>query len=117
MIVVYIAGPYRDPRGEYHVERNIRAAESAALRVWGWGGVALCPHKNTSHFGGALPDSVWLTGDLELLKRCDAMWAIDGWDRSSGTCQEVLFARENGIPVFHGGSETRKFIEAQAQKG
>jgi len=102
MKVIYIAGKYRDKRGEFYVQMNIREAEQAALFVWVNGGVALCPHKNTSGLGGAflIDDQTWLAGDLELLSRCDAVWAIPNWVASAGAHDEVAFAKKNNIPVL-----------------
>jgi len=97
--VVYIAGPHR-AANEWGVNLNIRAAEEAALAVWRLGEIALCPHKNTAFFGGAADDSLWLAGDLMLLARSDAVLLVDGWENSSGTIEEVLFAIEHRIPVF-----------------
>lgn len=97
--VVYIAGPYR-AKTEWGVVQNVRAAELLALKVWKFGMVALCPHKNTYLFGGAAHDSVWLDGDLELLRRSDAVILVDGWENYSGTCEEVIAAVDAGIPVF-----------------
>ena len=100
--VIFISGPYRDPRGEYLVRENIRYAEHEALFVWFSGGVALCPHLNTAMFGGAfgIPDDTWLKGDLELLSRCDAIYMIHGWERSTGAKAEKDYAAELGIPVL-----------------
>lgn len=97
--VVYIAGPYR-AKCEWDVVQNIRAAESLALSVWRLGAVALCPHKNTALFGGAADDSYWLEGDLELLRRSDAVVLVKGWESSSGAIEEVLHAIYRDIPVF-----------------
>lgn len=110
--VVYIAGPYRDNRGEYHVRQNIRHAEAAAIHVWQNGGVALCPHKNTAGFGGVpgCTDKTWLEGDLELLFRSDAMWAIEGWRNSAGAIAEVEFARQLNIPVLFCLNEVKGFL-------
>lgn len=98
--VVYVAGPYRDRRGEYFVRQNIRKADAAAQWLWHLGAVALCPHKNTQAFGGMMDDSVFIEGDLELLRRCDAVLAIEGWNASEGASLEVAYATANGIPVF-----------------
>lgn len=98
MKVVYIAGPFRGPNA-WEIEQNIRRAEEQALLVWRLGAAALCPHTNTRFFQGAAPDDVWLNGDLELLARCDAVYAITGWLASSGARAEVEFAQEHGIPV------------------
>lgn len=110
MKVIYIAGKYRDTRGEWYVLENIRKAEEAAMFVWHSGGVALCPHKNTAFFGGSCPDDVWLQGDLELLSRCDAVYAIEGWRTSYGAIEEVKFARGNNIPCLFSLSEVTAFI-------
>ena len=104
MKVIYIAGPYRDNRGEWHVIANIRAAEMEALQVWQRGGVALCPHKNTAGFGGApgcSDDSIWLRGDLELLARCDAVWFIRYWEESIGAMNEHKFAEALNLPCLY----------------
>lgn len=97
--LVYIAGPYRAAT-ERAVVENIRNAEAVALMVWQAGHYALCPHMNTALFGGACPDEVWLAGDLEMLRRCDAVVVCPGWHASSGTKAEVAEAKARGIPVF-----------------
>lgn len=111
--VIYIAGPYRDPRGEFYVRCNIREAERAALWVWLHGAVALCPHKNTAGLGGAhgITDRTWLDGDLELLRRCDAIYLIPGWESSQGAQAEAAFAREHDIPLLYGQADVLRFLE------
>jgi nucleoside 2-deoxyribosyltransferase len=99
MQVVYIAGPYRAGNA-WAVEQHIRAAELAALKVWTIGAVALCPHTMTRHYQGALPDATWLAGDLELVKRCDAVLAIERWRGSSGAQAEIAYAKSRDMPVF-----------------
>lgn len=98
--LVYIAGPFR-ARSSWGVARNIREAEIESLKIWALGAVAICPHLNTQNFSGALEDGVWLCGDLEILRRCDAVFAIDGWHLSAGAVAEVEEARRLTIPVFH----------------
>ena len=102
MRIIYIAGKYRG-KCEWDVRMNIRSAEQAAVMVWQYGGVAICPHKNTAGFGGVpgCDDNVWLQGDIEILLRCDAIWAIDGRKESSGARNEVNIARINSIPVLY----------------
>lgn len=97
--VVYIAGPYR-ARTTWRIQQNIRAAQETALRVWKIGAVALCPHANTALFDGEADDSVWLDGDLELLRRCDAVVMVNGWEQSQGATSERDFAKELKLPVF-----------------
>ena len=107
MKVVYIAGPFRstNPDGRsnsWGVQQNVMQAMAVALEVWKMGHAALCPHANTMFFQDAdgTVDSVWLRGDLEMLKRCDALMLAPNWEKSSGARAEVEFAQGNKIPVF-----------------
>ncbi|SRR6266705_1397177 len=97
--VVYVAGPFR-AANSWEVEQNIRRAETLALEVWRLGAAAICPHANTRFYQGAAPDAVWLDGDLEILRRCDAVLLVTGWRTSSGTHAEIAEAFDCGIPVF-----------------
>lgn len=102
--VVYVAGPYRDKRGEYYVRENIKTAETYSLEIWKMGDVAvICPHKNMAGLGGAynLPDEIWLKGGLEFIKRCDAVFVLPDYMRSSGTRAEIEWAEQHKIPVFY----------------
>ena len=108
--VLYVAGPYRATT-ERQVELNIRAAEAIGLEVWQAGAVALVPHMNTRMFGGACPDEVWLTGDLELLRRCDGVVVTPDWERSTGARAEVEAAKRWGMPVFGSVGEAGEWIE------
>jgi hypothetical protein len=83
------------------VLENIRAAEAAAIEVWRRGYVALCPHKNTAHFDGILPDDAWLQGDMTLLARCDCLVTVPGWELSEGARAEVDYARAVDMPIYH----------------
>ena len=91
MKVVYVAGPYRDPRGEWYVLQNIREAEAVALELWRAGYAVVCPHKNTALLGGACGGSeeVWLKGDLEIMRRCDFVVCTARWQESEGAKAEV----------------------------
>lgn len=100
MKLIYIAGPYRAD-SEFKVEMNCRDAESAALLVWRLGGCALCPHKNTRNFGGALDDEVWLEGDIEMMIRCDGVLMTRRWESSSGAQNEHDVAIRQCIPIAY----------------
>lgn len=100
MKVVYIAGPFRGPNA-WEIEQNVRRAEALALEVWQLGCAAICPHANTRYFQGAAPEALWLAGDLEILRRCDAVLVTPDFGRSSGAMVEVAVAEDAGLPVFH----------------
>lgn len=113
MRVVYVAGPFRGPNA-WEIEQNIRRAETLALEVWKLGAAALCPHTNTRFFQGAADDSVWLDGDLELLRRCDAVLLTPDWKRSTGARAEAVWARECGLQVFHSINELQAWLGGRA---
>lgn len=96
--VVYVAGPFR-AETSWQVEQNIRRAEALALELWKMGYAVVCPHLNTRHFQGELPDSAWLKGDLAILQKCDLVVVTPDWDRSAGAREEVAAALRAGIPV------------------
>lgn len=110
MKVVYIAGPFRGPSA-WAIEQNIRRAEELALEVWKLGAAAICPHCNTRFFQGAADDSVWLDGDLEILKRCDAVLMTEGWQKSSGATVEHGAADVWGIPIFYDAETLKEWID------
>jgi hypothetical protein len=97
--VAYCAGPYRASTVRGIVE-NIRAAEAVALELWRLGFAVLCPHTNSSLFDGALPDSVWLQGDLVMLGRCDLVVLCPGWEQSTGASAERERAELLEIDVY-----------------
>jgi len=49
---------------------------------------------------GVVPDEVFLAGDIEILKRCDLVVMVPGWENSSGAKEERNVAIEHNIPVF-----------------
>lgn len=99
MKVAYIAGPFRGAT-HWDVVQNVRHAERVALKYWKAGYAVICPHTNTANFEGAASDSVWLAGDLEIMRRCDFVIAMSTWERSSGARAEIALAKELGIPVI-----------------
>jgi len=99
MKLVFISGPFRADSA-WGVEQNIRRAEELSLEVWRKGFACICPHTNTRFFDGAADDNIWLAGDIEIMRRCDAVLLVPGWENSSGSVAEVKIARYFGIPVF-----------------
>lgn len=97
--VLYIAGPYRAAT-PWRILNNIRHAQDVALQIWRRGAVALCPHANTALFDHEMPDAIWLDGDLELIRRSDAVVMVTGWQASTGASAERDFAKELRLPVF-----------------
>ena len=104
MKLVYLAGPY-SADAEEGIWDNIKIATIWSIRLWSEGYAVLCPHLNTAGFHNyeteetGLNYDVWIAGDLEMLKRCDMMFVMPGWEESKGTQLEIGKATEWGIPV------------------
>lgn len=100
MKIIYISGQYRNETmgGTF---RNIMHARDVAVRLWNEGWVVICPHLNTFLMDGLCPDNTWLQGDLEILKRCDAIFILRGWSASEGAKREIEVAIEKGLSVFY----------------
>lgn len=120
--LVYVAGPY-SASGERTVEDNVKAAREVA-RVVATAHPLLfpvVPHQ----LGAGVKDvgdyACWIAGTLELMRRCDVVVLVAGWEGSRGARAEVAAAQDLGIPVFrtddHSGLQAtlRDFvIEANA---
>ena len=102
MEVIYVAGPYR-AETEWELEQNIRDAEDATVRLVRAGYAVVCPHKNTAHLGGAAPDEVWLKMYLAILERCDSLYLLKKWRRSTGTVREWKRALAKGLKIYEEG--------------
>lgn len=49
---------------------------------------------------GELPDEHFLAADMTVLRRCDLVVLVPGWQESAGARAEVAEARRRGIPVY-----------------
>lgn len=118
MKVIYIAGPFRavnkatGKSDAWGVQQNIMRAMELSLEVWKRGAVGLCPHANTMFFSDAhgCEDKVWLDGDIELLRRCDAVLLTTDYERSSGARAEREVAIAAGIPVLYSVYDLAGFL-------
>ena len=103
--LVYIAGPYTAPTRE-GVQRNIDAAEAVGKKMLKLGAVPVIPHRITGHWDvdptlQHISHSEWMLNFcIPLLSRCDVLVAIEGWDESPGTMQEIEHAHATGIAVY-----------------
>lgn len=113
MKVVYIAGPFRGPT-PWAVEQNIRRAEELAAEVWRCGAACICPHANSRFFTGVAPDEIFLEGDLEILRRCDAILMTPDWERSKGACAERQEAINSNLAIFHDLNDLKYWLETNS---
>lgn len=115
MKVIYISGPYRGAT-PFDVHRNILKAAEISIKVWEIGAVALCPHLNTylfEFYAKHIDNNTWINGDIELVKRCNAVLAIDGWEYSEGSQQEIDVAFEHRIPIFYTIEDLKKWLSSK----
>ena len=97
--LIYIAGPYRGATINETVH-NIQRAREAAEAVAKAGHYFFCPHLNSALVDGLMPDSFWLDMDLELLRRCDAIYMMHGWESSAGARKERVVAEGWGKEII-----------------
>ncbi|MAG39596.1 hypothetical protein CMI41_01330 [Candidatus Pacearchaeota archaeon] len=109
MEIVYIAGKYRD-EFPFEIQQNIDKAKEIAKIVWASGHVALCPHLNSAHFEGLNTEQHFITGTLALMRRCDSVLLVPGWETSEGTKGEIEDALKREIPVYLNVEEWLKAI-------
>lgn len=102
MKLFYVAGPFSAP-DRSGVDQNIGRAEAVGLALAREGLFPVVPHANSSDPGYEYlqPYQFWIDGTMELLKRCDAVVTVPGWENSKGAVGEVEEALRRGMPVFH----------------
>src|SRR5947207_11192639 len=100
MRVIYVAGKLSGPNN-FEIARNVAAAEDVGLRVAQFGAMPLSPHSNTGlKFFGTITEDFWYEGTLELLRRCDAVIMVPGYESSRGARAECEEAHRLNLPVF-----------------
>lgn len=105
MLKAYVAGPYADKRGHYGVSLNIHRASMVAMELRKRGYAVFCPHCNTAHQDGLIPEEQFLEEDFCFLENCDVCFIVPDMpgyapvSESKGTMQEIEFCKEREIPV------------------
>ena len=101
MNLIYVAGPYSADT-YIGIERNVLNAKEATIELLRHGWAVICPHTmtHTCQNGTGLEPEVFYASDLEMLRRCDAILLLKGWQDSKGSVEEMALARELGLSVF-----------------
>lgn len=102
-LLIYVAGPYRGQSKEA-VELNASVARAVGLLVARKGWAPAVPHYNTYLYDFIttdLDDEFWLNATMELMRRCDAVVLVPGWQRSQGTLAEIKEAQRLGLPIYY----------------
>jgi len=109
MKLTYIAAPFTADTPEGIQENIDRAAQLAAeVNDAGNGEVfAIVPHTMTAPVWQKMKhhkkanDDFWYRGDIELLKRCDAIVLGKGWELSKGCRREGSVAYFMDLPIYY----------------
>jgi hypothetical protein len=111
MRIIYVCGPLIAPN-DWEIRRNIHRAASVGYEVAKLGAYPVIPHTNTgAWFIGTETPEFWYAGTLELLRRCDAVILVSGWEESKGAREEVAEAKRGYIPVFERVEELKAWLE------
>ncbi len=97
--LLYVAGAYSG-----NTVQNIEDAEQVSINLVRNGFHVITPHKNTAGYekyeGKGLDYETWIKMDLDLLSRCDAVYAMVSSTRSIGAMREIEFARQKGMLII-----------------
>jgi hypothetical protein len=113
MILVYIAGPFSAPT-RAGVDANIARAVDLAVEVAKLGAFPVCPHSNTAdpRFEHVQPYEFWIDATMAMLRTCDAIITVDGWEKSSGARGEVAHMHARRLPVLHSVEGLARYLGA-----
>jgi len=111
-IVVYISGPLSANTADGWWS-NVTYARFQCRRLWVLGVTPICPHLNNLFMEEAISYEEFLRGDLELVKRSDAMYMIGDWEDSRGAKAERDYAISISKPVFSDLTQLRWWVRDQ----
>jgi hypothetical protein len=117
--IVFISGKYRSKYGIIGRAVNIIKAYRAGRRLVKQGYSCYIPHMNTALMDGLQDEDWFLEATLKMLKHCQAVYMMSGWQSSIGACLELHEAKKRGIEVWYEDIDdtlpdaARRCIEAQ----
>lgn len=98
MKVIYLAGPL-SALTERERQANLKYAIDAAFKLRRLGFAVISPHEQGFCGPHALSYEGWMKHGLNLLKLCNAIYLLPGWEASPGTLRELRVAQILGIEV------------------
>jgi len=109
MRAVYVAGAFRAKDG-WGVHQNVQRALAVGYQVAELGHCPVIPHSMSQAFDRTLTDDYWLEATMEMLRRCDAIVMVAGWEQSQGAQAERAEALRLGKQVFDSIDEMRAAV-------
>lgn len=108
--LVYIAGPYTHPDPVANTNKAVRIGNLLSER----GYAVFIPHLTLLwHIITPKPLQFWYDHDIEILRRCDLLYRIEG--NSKGADEEVRIAEELGIKIVYENQEGDPLYTKQLQ--
>ena len=99
--IIYIAGPIRS-KTFFGYLLNVFRAWKAAVRLWRLGWAVVCPHMNSLFMcRRGMPEGLFLEGDLDILRNCDAIVMLKGWENSVGAEGELEEAQLFKLRIYY----------------
>lgn len=101
---VFLAGPYSSDN-VMGVLSNIREGQNRAAYLLHLGFDVYCPWLDhelcLSGPGCDLTEQMLKKNSMSWLEVSDAVFCVEGWEKSKGTLAEIARAEELGIPVIY----------------
>jgi len=85
---------------EFERNLNIQAARHVGYKLSKAGFYPVMPTVNTEGFENANTIDFWYEATLELLRRCDIVYVVNGSHDSTGVEDELAEARKIRIPFY-----------------
>lgn len=103
-MVIYLAGSISngDTENKNYRKKALEKARAVAEELWKKGLAVICPHLNnnfTKNCSFTWED--YLSGDILLIERVDALVMLPGWEKSRGATLEKAFAQRIGLPIYY----------------
>jgi hypothetical protein len=112
--LIFCACKYTEPH-TYQIQRNIHAATYYVQEVALLGGVPLCPAMIGANLEGVQSYLWWGDAYINLLRRCDAVFMVPGYERSNGATKELTEALAIGLPVFFELDDLKDWLDDKQQ--
>jgi hypothetical protein len=108
----YVAGPF-SASTRAGVDQNIRRAVDLGVEVAKLGAYPVIPHANTAdpRFEHVQPYEFWIDATMAMLRPCEALITVAGWEASSGARGEVAYQRKREGFVAHSIEALARYLQ------
>lgn len=110
-ITCFIGGPYSSKYGWFGRVSNILRMARYKYHILKMGYVPVAPNVIYCLLSHLQPREYWLEGTQKLLRQCDVLFLIPGWESSSGARAEHDLAASNNQPIFTSLTELKRYLQ------